>query len=467
MSFIQIYFRDLQLKIIDSGGLFLFIKEILRKNPSLAYSFLNKAFSIFFNFFNLILITTFLSATDQGFYYTFNNLLIFQLLLDFGFGFVLTQFISHEWAFLELSKTSNKIEGDEIAKQKLAELIQISLKYYRIVALIFFVLVGGLGFLFLRSKNISHTRFELPWFLLCISVSLSIVMIPLRYFMEGSNHIHISQKILSISAIVSGVVTMIALYSGAGLFVAFISSFTTLCINAAMLFYYARPFLNLIKHGYTNLNMFSKKSFFKQQWKIAVSWFSGYIMFSSFVPIAFYILSPVEAGKVGSTLQLYNGIFVIGYIFVNVVSPQFGILYAKKEYRLLFSLSDRTIKKSFFSSLIIFILVFLGLIILTRLNIPQVHRVADLLSAFLILLPAVIIQISNVETAVIRFQKKEPFMIVSIICAILMIILMLFFGAKFGLIGMSIAYSLVLCFILTPLNHFVYKKEMNKIFNIK
>ena len=50
------------------------------------------------------MISWYLTAELQGYYYTFTSLIALQVFLELGFSIVVTQFASHEWANLNLDK---------------------------------------------------------------------------------------------------------------------------------------------------------------------------------------------------------------------------------------------------------------------------------------------------------------------------------------------------------------------------
>ena len=98
------------------------------------------------------LVLTFFTAEVQGYYYTFNSLLLGQVLLELGFGIVLVQFISHEWASLGHDELG-AITGAQSALDRLGSLVRFSLKWYCALAVIFFVAVGSFGQWFLKAST--------------------------------------------------------------------------------------------------------------------------------------------------------------------------------------------------------------------------------------------------------------------------------------------------------------------------
>jgi hypothetical protein len=63
--------------------------------------------------------------------------------------------------------------------------------------------------------------------------------------------------------------------------------------------------------------------------RYAVSWLSGYVIFQSLAPIAFRLLGPAEAGKVGLSLAAFTALYNLAFVLVVVKVPRINILVAQ------------------------------------------------------------------------------------------------------------------------------------------
>ena len=72
----------------------------------------------------LLLIAKFLSKEEQGFYYTFTSVLAIQIFFELGLSGILTQFVAHEMAHIELE--NNIFKGEQKYISRLASIIQFS-----------------------------------------------------------------------------------------------------------------------------------------------------------------------------------------------------------------------------------------------------------------------------------------------------------------------------------------------------
>src|ERR1035438_5549666 len=83
----------------------------------------------------VFLIARFLSPAEQGYYYTFGSLVAMQMIFELGFSFVILQLSSHERAPLSIS-ADYEITGDPIAHARLASVIQKSIRWYSVAAVL-------------------------------------------------------------------------------------------------------------------------------------------------------------------------------------------------------------------------------------------------------------------------------------------------------------------------------------------
>lgn len=381
--------------------------------------------------------------------------------MDVGFGIVLVQFVSHEWAYLGYNE-NGEVSGNQNAMVRLASLIRLSTKWYFGVAILFIILIGIGGFFFIGLQHKNFTQFALPWFLLIMAVSFSILLSPIRSLLEGSNQIAKNQTTLLLATVAGAIVMWLSVYFNCGLYALCNGMAVTVIVSFILLKKPAQKFFKLkdIKTG--SDASFWKKEFRGQQLKIGASWLLGYFMLQSFVPMAFKLISPVEAGKIGATMQLFNFVNMVGMVWVNVVGPRFGILGAKKDYSAIQQLVRSTLRKSLVSSLLISIFILFGVYIARRLNLHQADRFSDFSTIILILSAGVTAQVSNVVTTAIRFQKKEPFLIPTFACTVLQIFFILLLVNWLGTYTFGIVFFGVISFILIPWTFFIYKKHMKE-----
>lgn len=100
------------------------------------------------------LYTLFLSAIEQGYWYTFISVAALSVFADLGFSNIILQFSAHEFAFLSF-KDNKKIFGDNEHLDKLATFFNFSLKWMIKIVIIVFPLIIIIGYYFINAKGFS------------------------------------------------------------------------------------------------------------------------------------------------------------------------------------------------------------------------------------------------------------------------------------------------------------------------
>src|SRR5205823_930187 len=81
----------------------------------------------------------------------------------------------------------------------------------------------------------------------------------------------------------------------------------------------------------TNVNW--RQELWPMQWRIALSWMSGYFIFSLVIPVMFSVRGAVAAGQMGMTVTLANSLVAVSLTWALRRQPMFGILVARREYQ--------------------------------------------------------------------------------------------------------------------------------------
>jgi len=428
---------------------------------AVAFSLLAKGWGVVSGLVMVWLITTHLSPEVQGYYYTFAGLMLFQSLVELGFGVVLVQFISHEWAFLRL-RGRGSVEGDMGSLSRTASLVRLGILWYCSIAVLFFVIVGGIGYFLLSGRRASPVAWQQPWWLLCGAVSLSILLVPLRCFIEGSDQVGKSQRVALFAGVMSGTAGWIAVASGAGLYTLAIASGVAAVVGYSLFLPLCIPFFELLKLGQRDsLSRISwRDQFWPQQWRIGLSWLSGLLMFQGFVPILFYLHGPIPAGQLGVVMQVYQALNAAASSWLVSVGPRMGILASRKDFSRLRRLVEETVRRSVLACSLFSIATFALVVLLHRYAFQYSERFGDVLTIAVFLTVVAAMQVSNVETAAIRFQKKEPFVVVSVVCAVLVTLSNAVLGKLFALRGVALGFAGVMLILLLPWVHRLYEREM-------
>lgn len=100
----------------------------MRLDRDVTHTALNQLYRLISGPLMLICIPLFLSAEEQGYWYTFTSVAALSIFADLGFTTIVLQFAAHEFAFLHYDE-NQKIDGDEFHLHKLADFFRFCMKW--------------------------------------------------------------------------------------------------------------------------------------------------------------------------------------------------------------------------------------------------------------------------------------------------------------------------------------------------
>ena len=441
-----------------------FFKNILSKfgvDKAILFTSLSRVVQALGGFVTVFLIATFMSKEEQGFYYTFASVLAIQIFFELGLGGIINQFVAHEMAHLNF-KTSTEIEGKPENISRLSSLLHFCLKWYVILALLLFVTLLIVGFTFFNKYGSSYplVKWQIPWVVISIGGSLNLLMSPWMAVLQGMNKVKEMARIALIQQLIVMAVTWISLALGAKLYIAAINSMTSFIV---MLFLYGRTDYPTLLYNTFKNNIKEKISYideiFPLQWKIALSWMSGYFIFQLFNPILFAYSGPVIAGKMGMTLTILSAILGFTLSWTTTKIPSWSMLIAIKDYSTL-DISYKKVLKD--STLVSSLAIIAGLIFLTIISFLELKLSDRFLPVWLcaiLFLTIPLNNIVNVWATYLRCHKKEPFLVQAIIIGILCGISTFLTGKFIGVTGVVIGYSTIILFVNISLSYYIFRTK--------
>lgn len=394
----------------------------------------------------LMLIALSLTKVEQGYYFTFTSLLALQVFFELGLVTVIAQFISHE--FVSLSWGSHgEIIGDITKKNRVLNILGNSLKWYFICSIFLLTSLSAAGYLFFLNETSLNISWKLPWVLAVLGVGLNLLIIPYYAVITGSGDVASVNLRALIGGIVSSLLGWGVLLLGGGLYAIPVVTFGTVFVGVIYLLK-SKPIL--LKQGmYFALNKMDimdpvswRHEIWPMQWKIAVSWISGYFVFQLFVPVLFKFHGPVVAGQMGMTLSVINALQVICLIWPTSKMPEFGKFIAQKKWFELDLLFEKTLRHSLEAclALLTVFLIFLGIL----------KNFTNFGDRFLPSWQVIILSVSiigqlfvNNWAMYMRAHKQEPMIFLSVIGALLTGFSTILAGYYFSSLGMILGYVLL------------------------
>ncbi|MGL4886952.1 hypothetical protein [Aeromonas veronii] len=404
----------------------------------------------------LLLISRLLTPIEQGYYYTFASIVSLQIVFELGFGSVLIQFVSHEMIGVKISRSN--ITGNKENLSRLYYIISLAIKWYFAVSTTVLIVVTPLGYLFFTTstmETLPTSTWLFPWFFLVFSASLSLMITPILSIAEGCGFVVDVARMRLVQTLFSAFFAWLALLSGYGLYASAATSIAIFIVGASWIKKYFSHVLTAAlkcpnKKEYSNL---WKDEILPMQWRIGLSWLSGYFIFQLFNPVAFRFFGATFAGQLGLSLSMVTLMTGISISWFMTKVPTFGRLIADNKRAELDSLYKKTFKDSLlflclFSSVAVislFILDFYGYALAQRFIEP---------SAFLLLvLTGIGNHIIACKATYVRSHKVEKYLGNAILTALLMTAL-LFISTYFS--GNYIIYFYFITVWLFFLPHATY-----------
>jgi hypothetical protein len=430
-------------------------------NRAIGFGLLTRFWSALAGPMTMLLITFSLSKVEQGYYFTFASLLALQVFFELGLVTVIAQFISHEFVSLSWGR-QGEIIGTEDKKNRVLNILGNSLKWYSVCTVLLIVTLSFAGYLFFKNESNSNISWKLPWFLAVLGVGINLLIIPFYAVISGSGDVASVNFRELVGGVLGSLIGWSVLYFGGGLYAVPAVTFGTIIVGVIYLIK-SKPILvrKAISFALTNKVISNPISWrheiWPMQWKIALSWISGYFIFQLFTPVLFKFHGPIIAGQMGMTLAAINAIQSLCLIWPASKMPEFGKLIALKNWKILDSLFNKTLKQSL---QVCFILSILFLIALTLLK-TYSHLGDRFLSIWEICIFTLAIfcnLLIGSWAMYMRAHRQEPMMFLSIIGALLLGGSTIVLGYYFASFGIIVGYVLINIFYGIPCTYLLFKK---------
>lgn len=438
------------------------VKRILKSvgiNKAIGYSSMARVIQAAGGLFTVFFIAANLSGNEQGYYYTFGSILALQIFFELGLGGIIIQYVAYEFAKLELS--DNIITGDGRSLSRLASLLKLFSKWYGLVTALFFIAVyfGGRYFFSVNGDLDTNVQWEIPWLILCVTSSANLLLSPAIAFVEGIGKVKEIAKLRMCTQTLAIITTWSVLLLGGKLFASPATSSVTLIITLTFILVRFRKVLKQLFGVIVNEKISYKKEIFPYQWKIALSWISGYFIFQLFNPVLFKYSGPLIAGQMGMTMSALNGIMALTLSWTSTKVPFWSAFIARNEYKQLDESYSGTLRNSSIVCAVCLCLFWGFLVSMDYLGIMLYKRFLPLVLSVLLGLTIFMNNVVNIWATYLRCHKKEPFLIQSILVGVCCAASTILCGKYFGVYGVVAGYFLIVSGISVPLSYYIFKTK--------
>jgi len=435
------------------------LKKRLGIDRAIAFTIVGRGWSSLAGVVTVLLIARFLTSAEQGYYYTFGSLIALQIVFELGFSFVILQLASHERAHLTLAP-DDTMSGDEVAHDRLASVLQKTVRWYSCAAILLciFLLTAGTHFFSSHRQIGQHVGWGLPWMFTSLAATLTFQLDPLLSFMEGCGFVAAVARQRFLQAVTGSVLAWLALFLHRGLFAPGMMILGNAAVSTLWLISKRGLLGPLLRRKPGDHKIQWIREVWPFQWRIAVSWLCGYFIFQLYKPVLFAYHGAVVAGQIGMSLSLTNALLSVSISWINTKAAPFGVLIARKQYADLDHMFFRSLWQSLGVCVTGAICIWLGILYLDLIGNPLAHRVIDPLSLALLLGTAPISAATFAQATYLRAHKQEKFLLNSILSAIFIGSSTLILGKYFGCIGVAGGSLVVGLAMALPLGTYTFLK---------
>ena len=431
-------------------------------DKSIAYTTGAQAVGAVGGFVTSMFILWCLTKEEQDYYYTFKSVMALQVFFELGMNTVITQFAAHEMA--HLGWQGHRLTGDERYRSRLGSLLSFSTKWYIVFALLLLLtltLGGGAFFAHFASKY-HGVEWQTPWLILCLTTTLHLMLTPLFSFLQGLGKVKEVARYFFWKYLIYTLSVIVSFLLGAKLYALSIGNITYVLTSLGFLLF--TP-LGKIMAGVARERVTERIAYFKEvfpfQWKIAVSWISGYFIFHFFKPVLMATEAPGVAGQMGITIDVLTAIQALTLSWTNTKVPTYSGLIEQRRYTELDTLFCRTLRQATAVNALLLLAFFLimagfsGLGITLR-GVNVAERFLPLLPLVLMMIPEYTNQYVSGWAIYLRCHKQEPFMAQSVVMGLSTMLTTLVFGRLYGLMGITVSYFILSVGLALPWGYHIF-----------
>jgi hypothetical protein len=417
------------------------MRRWLGVDRAILFTVLARTWSSVAGLITVVLIARFLSAAEQGYYYTFSSLVALQVVFELGFSFVILQLAAHERGRL-IVHDDGSITGDRIAHSRLASVLQKAVRWYTAGALLMAAALLPVGYHFFRAHSQPgvFVSWQLPWVAAVLATTLTFQIDPLFAFLEGCGRIHQVARMRFTQAFAGSLMAWSALALHHGLFAPAMIISGQAIAGSYFLFSQRGLLLPLLRYN-TSVHIVSwSREIWPFQWRIAISWLCGYFVYQLFNPVLFAYRGATEAGRMGMSLTIIAALGTIAIAWMNTKASPFGTLIARGDFGALDHLFFRTLRQSTLLLAAGAVALLLSLECATQRFPHFAARVLPMPLFGLLLATILCNHISLSEAVYLRAHKREPFLPLSITVGVLTACSTLELGKSWGAPGVTLGY---------------------------
>jgi hypothetical protein len=297
------------------------------------YSILSRVFSTAGSLITIPLILTRLTSVEQGFYYTFGSILALQVFLEMGFGAVAIQMVAHEAAHLKIDLASG-VAGPALYLDRFSATVRFIRNWYAVLSLLVGIGLFPVGFWFFSTSDSgSLATWRGPWAIMVVAAAGGVFVNSLGSIIEGMGFVAESIRVRLWGGGTQILLTIAGLLAGFRLYAMPLAGAVALLINFVLVWRLLRHVIRETSRHGKETRIDWLKDVLPFQWRLAVSWISGWFIFSAMLPVVFRQLGAVEAGRFGLAMSISTFIGSFATNWLSTKAAIWGQMVSKKEWK--------------------------------------------------------------------------------------------------------------------------------------
>lgn len=406
----------------------------------------------------LALVAVVFSPEQQGWYYSFLSVAALYTLFDLGLSIVLVQLAAHAFGDARWGGRG-KLSGNA---ESFGGLLFWGARHYSVLAAVFLALLLPGGWWFFgqqATQALTFVEWRGPWVALVVATALNMIGIPYLAVVEGSGLVAQVYAVRLAQGVIGALGCWALLLAGGGLWaLAAVPALAT-----AVLWYWLLGqwpgLLAFVKNRPGAALQFSHE-IWPLQWRVGLSWLSGYVLTQIYTPILLHFQGGVAAGQLGLSLTLVNMLGLLAQSWVTRHIPAMGMAAGSRDWKTL----DRLFAADFKVSCLVFCggvaILVVGRLMLAG-HVLEV-RLLEFWPLLILGLVGLINHMLAMLAAQLRSFRKEPLVWVSLAGAVLTAPCAIL-GAKFyGASGVILSIFAVQLSITLPVSLWLWTRN-NKI----
>jgi len=406
-----------------------------------------------------VLIIRFLSLSEQGYWYTFLGLVTIVNYAELGMGQVILQFAAYEWG---------DFTNDAIASQngsRLKSIFRITLLFACLTALVAVMIALTLGYVILAGRGAGDLNIYWvgPWVFVALVAPLNIALAFVNAFLEGCQMIVGSNLRRATQAIAQVIAVLVVFMMGGKLWALGAGQLASLIAGGFWIALTQGAFLRRMLADFSNNKQVSwRDEIWPLQWRYAVGWATGPLIYGLFNPLIFALIGSEAAGRFGFTFALVGVVGGYAQVWSASRAAVFTKLNGAAKWCELKTLFASSFRNSVVTYLAGAVLLLLGIRIVSAAVPSMSGRLLDIYSTVLLLAAGFTTLLIFSIMYFVRSFREEPFARMAWISAILMSCLLPVGIMLFQTLGASGAYFVSQLCVL-PIAYHIYQDYRKRI----